>query len=442
MHGAAAFALAAAVAAAAAGSATASPIYCVTSVSSAAAPESTSHASYGAGSPSTSEGSSNSGDSSSSTAHASTNAYSATTTSVASYGGAGPSYSSASATQHSYSYTVASSSASPAVTLPPVPAGLGYEDSAPVNTSVLPFVDYAGTNRRDDACYVNISTNAGVRVLDQYLKIWMPTTLIVDAGVTLAADGSCPAVVATNWSGIPSVAPYGGTIVNLDLHYHNLNVSAKHTANRTAEQALAAYLDDRRNKGYSITDGMGPLTSLWRTLSGSNTSITTMPADAVNKSYSDSGTDIGLTTAQGNTLFGAAVDFINQVGGNASTEPAKRFYKYARPFRWTSEVVVLPQLVPTESSTPVTDGGFPSGHTAEATRKAFMMAYLVPQRFQEMIARALELGENRIFAGMHDPLDVIGGHLQSTAFAAAVIANGGDTGMGPAAYANAQAQLI
>ncbi|KAJ1553790.1 hypothetical protein HK405_006885 [Cladochytrium tenue] len=260
--------LAAAVAAAAAGSAAASPIYCVTSVSSAAAPESTStattHASYGAGNPSTSEGSSNTGDSSSSTAHAST--------SVASYGGAGSSYSSASATQHSYSYTAASSSASPAVTLLPVPSDLGYEDSAPVNISILPFVDYAGTNRRDDACHVNISTNAGVRVMDQYLKIWRPTTLIVDAGVTLAADGSsCPAVVASNWSGIPSVASYGGTIVNLDLHYHNLNVSAKHTATRTAEQALAAYLDDRRNKGHSVTDGMGPLTSLWRTLSGSNT---------------------------------------------------------------------------------------------------------------------------------------------------------------------------
>ncbi|OWK24417.1 hypothetical protein AJ87_22245 [Rhizobium yanglingense] len=43
------------------------------------------------------------------------------------------------------------------------------------------------------------------------------------------------------------------------------------------------------------------------------------------------------------------------------------------------------------------------------------MAYLVPQRFQEMLTRASEMGESRILAGMHSPLDVMGGRMLATA---------------------------
>ena len=47
------------------------------------------------------------------------------------------------------------------------------------------------------------------------------------------------------------------------------------------------------------------------------------------------------------------------------------------------------------------------------------MAWLVPERFQEMVSRGLELGENRILAGMHSPLDVIGGRMLALAVSAA-----------------------
>ncbi|MFP3802866.1 phosphatase PAP2 family protein, partial [Paraburkholderia sp. SIMBA_027] len=71
------------------------------------------------------------------------------------------------------------------------------------------------------------------------------------------------------------------------------------------------------------------------------------------------------------------------------------------------------------STTPATDGGFISGHQAEAMRDAMTMAWLVPERFQEMVSRGLELGENRILAGMHSPLDVIGGRMLALAVSAA-----------------------
>ncbi|MDI5791362.1 hypothetical protein PO124_32055 [Bacillus licheniformis] len=38
----------------------------------------------------------------------------------------------------------------------------------------------------------------------------------------------------------------------------------------------------------------------------------------------------------------------------------------------------------------------------------FAMAYAIPERYQELLTRASELGHNRIVAGMHSPLDVMG----------------------------------
>ncbi|HKT94864.1 MAG TPA: phosphatase PAP2 family protein, partial [Paraburkholderia sp.] len=205
-------------------------------------------------------------------------------------------------------------------------------------------------------------------------------------------------------------------------------------------QADAAYFDDRRGKGYSVTDGMGPLTDAWRAAAGQTTTITSVPADATTVLYNDGGNNTGVGNP-GNAAFGTVVDFINAMGTNGSTEPAKRFYKYARPFRWSTSVVVDPTLVPAISTTPSTDGGFISGHEAEAMRDAMTMAYLVPERYQEMASRGLELGENRILAGMHSPLDVIGGRMFALAATAANLYDPANATLKSAAYAQAHSAL-
>jgi hypothetical protein len=66
------------------------------------------------------------------------------------------------------------------------------------------------------------------------------------------------------------------------------------------------------------------------------------------------------------------------------------------------------------------------------------MAYRVPERFQEMLARGLELGENRIIAGMHSPLDVIGGRIQDTAVVAYNLNKSDNLGLKADAYTQAQ----
>jgi autotransporter-associated beta strand protein len=327
---------------------------------------------------------------------------------------------------------------------PAAPTGLGSVDTAPVanETTTLPFVDNVASNQRGDVRYATLATNAGVRVAAGFLDIWTPTLpagateAVVDAGVTAANTSypTFPAVVASLWKGIPGDAT-DGTVKIAGVHKANIQYVIDATNARTAAQAIAAYEDDRRGKGYSVTDGMGPLTAAWRSAAQQTTSISGIPADATTVAYNDTGNNVGVGSAT-NTGFGLVVDLLNNtIGANGSTEPAKRYFKYARPFRWTDSVAspsvastwsgnvsVVPALVPVKSTSPQTDSGFLSGHAAEATRDALAMAYVAPERFQEIISRGLELGENRILAGMHSPLDVIGGRLQAQAVATANLA--------------------
>ncbi|MFB5149626.1 phosphatase PAP2 family protein [Burkholderia orbicola] len=325
-----------------------------------------------------------------------------------------------------------------AAAVPAPPADPGFVDSAPI-PSAPAFVDNVATNQRGDARYATLSTNAAVRVLSRFLDLWQPATMLVDAGVSAPANGAFPAISPSTCSGLPNSGVPCGTILNDAVLSANVQYVINATTARTPQQADAAYYDDRRGKGYSVTDGMGPLTAAWRTAAQQTTSITSVPADATTVLYNDSGNNVGVGSSSGNASFGKVVDLLNEMGNNASTEPSKRFFKYARPYRWSTSVVVAPTLVPAESTTPATDGGFVSGHTAEAVRDATTMAWLVPERFQEMVSRGLELGENRILAGMHSPLDVIGGRMLALALSAAnLTAYAGDA---QAAYTQAHQTL-
>lgn len=327
------------------------------------------------------------------------------------------------------------------VVVPAEPAGLGSVDTAPV-PSAQAYVDTGASNQRNNPCQVTLDTNAGVRVLQGFLDVWTPSSLKVDAGVTLAAANGCPAVVASTWTGIPGDAS-DGAVKNSAVHTANIAYVKTVTQARTSAQALAAYLDDRRNKGYSVSDGMGPLTSLWRAGTQQTSTIASVDANQpLSPAVNDGGNNLGVGSAS-NSNLGLAVDFIANIA-DGSTEPAKRFYKYARPWRWSSEVKVVPALESAKSSTPTTDGGFPSGHTAEAWRNTLAMAYLVPQRYQELVARAMEMGENRILAGMHSPLDVMGGRVQATAVVAYSLNSASyyTSSVKSAALAQAQSYLI
>src|SRR5579883_2444907 len=119
--------------------------------------------------------------------------------------------------------------------------------------------------------------------------------------------------------------------------------------------------------------------------------------------------DVGSFDASGNLTpiaFNAG-DYVPGIG----TAP--------RPYRLSSKVNVPTLLWQIANATnPYGDGAFISGHTNLAYNQALGLAFLVPQQYPSLLLRAADLGNNRILAGMHSPLDVIGGRIEATAIVA------------------------
>jgi membrane-associated phospholipid phosphatase len=119
--------------------------------------------------------------------------------------------------------------------------------------------------------------------------------------------------------------------------------------------------------------------------------------------------DVGTFDASGNftpTPFNVG-DYVPGIG----TAP--------RPFRLSTDVNVPTLLWQiTDGTNPYGDGAFVSGHTNLGYNQALGLAFLVPQQYKSLLLRAADLGNNRILAGMHSPLDVIGGRIEATAIVA------------------------
>jgi membrane-associated phospholipid phosphatase len=75
---------------------------------------------------------------------------------------------------------------------------------------------------------------------------------------------------------------------------------------------------------------------------------------------------------------------------------------------YNTNVIVAPTLLAVRSTNPATDSGFPSGHTNAAFLAAYALSYAIPERYQELLVRATELGHNRIVCGMHSPFHILG----------------------------------
>ncbi len=340
-------------------------------------------------------------------------------------------------------------------------------------------------------CYADEKTNLSIRPMAEFLKIWKPTPsadgkLYMDAYESAIAAGSvttregrrfdCPAIPTTTWTGIPGTAT-DGTVLDKNLHDLNLKYSAKVTASsyRTSTKEVAAYLDDARGKNYSVSTGLGPLAGFWHTLARQNPYVDGIPTSGAcpdgstssypfcsapdNEKYNvGEGASTSLAASEAaNAEFGKAVNFVLTAtnDGTASTNAPKYFFKYARPYRWydaglTPHVItVAPSLLKAKkdasnnsaSKDIIKDSDFPSGHTAEGVRGGLAYAYLVPQRFQYMVARGLELGNDRIVAGMHSALAVMGGRINGEMASLNLINNKMSPAVRQAAYAQAQEKL-
>jgi hypothetical protein len=66
---------------------------------------------------------------------------------------------------------------------------------------------------------------------------------------------------------------------------------------------------------------------------------------------------------------------------------------------------------------------FPSGHTTYGYTGALLLAVLVPERYQQMVARGAEYGNDRIVVGAHYAMDVMGGRTLAMYDLAHLLAN-------------------
>lgn len=197
---------------------------------------------------------------------------------------------------------------------------------------------------------------------------------------------------------------YQGTnpaINPLDPRYANYNANTNKTGLSTADTAsfvVPSYLSNFTVPApyASVSDWVKGFTVTAAMVAANNGKPITAP-------------NIGTFDSSGNftaTTFNVG-DYVPGIG----TAP--------RPYRVSTDVSIpgpLQQVI--NSTNPYADGAFPSGHTNSAYLQALGVAFLVPQQGQELLTRAADLGNDRILAGMHSPLDVMGGRMEATAIAA------------------------
>lgn len=300
-------------------------------------------------------------------------------------------------------------------------------------TGALAFVDDYKTNVTANQ---TPETNAVVRILGGFAKVWK----------TGAA-----------WN--------TGTPLMPEVLRANMRYCARVTTARTDAEAKKAFLYDRQHQSYAMIGGLGPLADLYRSGAKAVTSITSAPdgtpAGKIDDAVpADAPAGSALGAGSHDSALGKVATLVDTVRGPyASGNPAKFTFQYPRPYRmnedsevvdtgttdafgfpvYDSDVVVAPQLLRQRSTSPAEDGGFPSGHTNAFHLAGLAYAYAVPERFQELVTRTLELSHTRIMSGMHSTVDVLGGRIMATALAAATLADPANAGLKAAARAQALA---
>ncbi|MFS0712792.1 phosphatase PAP2 family protein [Microbacterium sp. 2P01SA-2] len=295
-------------------------------------------------------------------------------------------------------------------------AGDLLDDSA-IAPHRAPYGTFVDTYTANSSANATPETNPAIGVLSGMLELWQP-------GAT--------------WD-TGQATDVGAPVLDANIA-HNIEVART----RTASDETTAWVFDRRHQSYSAVDGLGSATPAFRAAMNAGTTIPdTIPADATTVRYDDAGNASGRW-ADPDSELGSVVELVDTVRGPAaSSNPSKNFFGYKRPFRWVDDSVIVPALLPVRKpdSEAASDGGFPSGHTNAAYLASLALADAAPQYQDLLIANAAEIGDSRIVAGMHSPLDVIGGRILATALAAASLNDPANAELRAAASAEAQALI-
>jgi PAP2 superfamily len=197
-----------------------------------------------------------------------------------------------------------------------------------------------------------------------------------------------------------------------------------------AYQARAHYLD--RDRFTSISEAVADVIAYANSTSGSDSNA--------GKYFFANGTTNGKKPASDEALaifkdVGGAPDPFGVAYGRPGGTPGADKYGDSRPFQTEPTVTPIVGLdyfnVPASNEVynrgPIMNlidsPSFPSGHTTYGYMGSLVLAELVPDRFQEMVARAAEYGNDRIIMGAHYAMDVLGGRTVATYDLAHLLAN-------------------
>ncbi|MCL1073277.1 phosphatase PAP2 family protein [Shewanella dokdonensis] len=400
------------------------------------------------------------------------------------------------------------------------------------------------TNNNGNIVAFDPSVSPLIQILSGFDDIWYAgddtwaMTGSSESKAIAAGYEAYPGVVGGGTNSTSYAIPFNFSheqIRNKSVWQENFNYVKQLVENSTKAEKVAAYLDDQRDKGFSISSGLGPMTADYQSGANATSSYSvnangdvvltdavsgeTHVIDIENTKYNgnlyeslanSTRTGFGSTSVDGEaTALSDVVVLLQTVAAyGASTEAPKYHFESPRPWRINADdystvnvndasasiystitdisaleedaclgldgqavaaykyyerpanPIVLPitgllcaarttyygkdsdndgvpnsfsefegdtktavNSLPALYSSRAKDGAFPSGHTAEAFDRGLIYAYAIPERFAEMVARAGDLGTDRIVAGMHSPLDVIGGRIMATAIAAAMLSD-------------------
>ena len=197
-----------------------------------------------------------------------------------------------------------------------------------------------------------------------------------------------------------------------------------------AYQARAHYLD--RERFTSISKAVSDVIAYANSTSGSDSNA--------GKYFFANGTTNGKKPVSDEALAifktaDGAPDPFGIAYGRPGGTPGADKYGDPRPFQ--TEPVTLPIVGPDYFNVPagndvynrgpimnlIDSPSFPSGHTTYGYMGSLLLAVLVPDRYQEMVVRAAEYGNDRIILGAHYAMDVLGGRTLASYDLAHLLAN-------------------
>jgi hypothetical protein len=235
------------------------------------------------------------------------------------------------------------------------------------------------THPRRPASFLAVATGLGV---------------LISVGVASPANAAEPFTPGELGYHYPSNAPYdyipiidgfSGLLSDRpDIIALNDSITVDINNNASAEVAERAIVDQYGDMSVTMSDGLG---------------ATMGPLYAAAMANGDLPKTQALLTKSGGL-----------VGYYSSTNPAKDFFDYERPYLRFKDALVYRDK-PGGDVWATTSGAFPSGHTSQAYWQGTTLATLIPELAPQILARTSEAANNRIVLAAHYPLDVIGGRM-------------------------------